>query len=111
MDNGAMIIDTPGMRELGMVDNAKGLEMTFSNISDLSHKCRYADCTHITEPGCAVIEAIDSGLLSQSEYDNYLRLQKEQEHYSNTKLDKKRKGKELSRMIKEVKANQKKNKF
>lgn len=111
MDNGAMIIDTPGMRELGMVDNTKGLEMTFSNISDLSHKCRYADCTHITEPGCAVIEAIENGSLSQSEYDNYLRLQKEQEHYSNTKLDKKRKGKELSRMIKEVKANQKNNKF
>lgn len=105
LPNGAMLIDTPGMRELGMVDNARGLEMTFSAMSDLAKACKYSDCTHTNEPGCAILEALEDGSLSESEYDNYIKLYKEQAHYAETLQDKKQKGKELARKIKEVKAS------
>lgn len=77
LKNGAMIIDTPGMRELGMWDAESGLSETFSDIESYFGKCRFSDCSHQSEPGCAVKESIKNGELSQERFDSYLKLKKE----------------------------------
>lgn len=77
LKNGVMIIDTPGMRELGMWDIGEGLSEAFSDIEELFTKCRFSDCTHKKEPGCAVIKAIEDGTLEYSRWKNYLLLKGE----------------------------------
>lgn len=77
LKNGAMIIDTPGMRELGMWDISEGLNDAFSDIETLAGKCRFRDCKHNTEPGCAVRKAIENGELDEARLDNYRKLQTE----------------------------------
>lgn len=74
LPNGAMVTDTPGMRELGMWDASEGIDTAFSDIEELTEKCRFSDCTHSGEPGCAVCEALESGKLSQSRWQSYLKL-------------------------------------
>lgn len=75
LPQGGIVIDTPGMRELG-IDSAD-LSKAFSDIDQLAEKCRFADCSHTSEPGCAVLEAIKSGALDSKRYDNYKKLQTE----------------------------------
>lgn len=86
LDSGVMIIDTPGMRELGMWDAADGLEHSFADIEQYFGKCRFRDCQHQSEPGCAVKQAIENGELSQARWNNYLQLKKESS-YSEGKDD------------------------
>ena len=69
-----MVIDTPGMRELGMWDSSEGLGITFADIEALTLKCRFSNCTHGNEPGCAVRAAIDSGELSEERWQSYQKL-------------------------------------
>ena len=73
------IIDTPGMRELQLLDNEEGLSRAFSDVEDLFSGCRFSDCRHDKEPGCAVKRAIASGTLAQERWDNYEKLQREVE--------------------------------
>ncbi len=75
--NGAMIIDTPGMRELGMWDVSTGLGETFTDVEELLGRCRFSDCHHETEPGCAIKRAIENGDLSIERWQSYLNLKKE----------------------------------
>ena len=77
LPNGAMIIDTPGMRELGMWNAEEGISKTFQDIEELTFLCKFTDCTHTNEPGCKVIEAIENGELSRERYEQYIKLQKE----------------------------------
>lgn len=77
LDSGVMIIDTPGMRELGMWDAANGLEHSFADIEQYFGKCKFRDCRHKSEPGCAVKRAIANGEISQERWNNYLQLKKE----------------------------------
>lgn len=77
LKNGVMIIDTPGMRELGMWDVSEGLGDAFSEIEDLAQRCRFRDCKHETEPGCAVIEAIRNGGLDESRLESYRKIKAE----------------------------------
>lgn len=77
LDSGVMIIDTPGMRELGMWDVSDGLGKTFSEIDELLVRCRFSDCTHTNEPGCAVTAALESGELSEERWESYLKLKRE----------------------------------
>ncbi|MFG1790939.1 ribosome small subunit-dependent GTPase A [Nocardia sp. NPDC049149] len=74
---GGTLIDTPGLRGVGLWDAAEGIEKTFSDIESFAALCRFADCAHHGEPGCAVQEAIDSGELTQRRFDSYQRLAKE----------------------------------
>ena len=74
---GAMIIDTPGMRELGMWDVSEGLADAFANVEQYIGKCRFSDCTHNQEPGCAIKAAIESGELEISRWKSYLKLKEE----------------------------------
>jgi ribosome biogenesis GTPase len=77
LKNGVMIIDTPGMRELGMWDVEEGLGEAFSDIEELFTECRFSDCTHQGEPGCAIQSAITAGILERARWKNYLNLKGE----------------------------------
>ena len=71
------LIDTPGIREVGLSADGSNLEEAFLDISDIAHQCRFRDCAHGAEPGCAVQEALAEGLLDPQRYENYLRLRRE----------------------------------
>lgn len=74
LPNGAAVIDTPGMRELGMWDASIGLSTAFSDIEELAARCRFGDCTHKNEPGCAVRSALQMGELSEERFLSYEKL-------------------------------------
>ena len=80
LPDGGIVIDTPGMRELALWDNEEGIERTFSDIAELALRCRFRDCSHQNEPGCAVQEALKDGTLNANRYRNYIKLQKELKH-------------------------------
>ncbi len=75
LPNGGIVIDTPGMRELGI--EGADLSKTFADIDELSTKCKFHDCTHTSEPNCAVQKAITNGLLTNERLANYVKLKKE----------------------------------
>ena len=102
LDQGAMLIDTPGMRELGNIGVKSGIEESFSDIYELSRNCRFKDCTHTLEVGCSVLGAVRSGSLNEAHYQDYLKLKKESEHYQMSYLEKRRKDKKFGQFIKSV---------
>ena len=77
LPTGAVLIDTPGMRELGLTDDASGVDTAFADISELAAGCRFNDCRHEGEPGCAVRAALGDGTLSEERWENYRKLQRE----------------------------------
>lgn len=79
LSGNGMVIDTPGMKELGMWGSEDDIDNSFEDIESLAKKCRFSDCKHETEPGCAVREAIENGALSVERYQNYRKLRKELE--------------------------------
>lgn len=83
LKNGACVIDTPGMRELGMWNNEQGLNEVFSDVEELFSKCRFSDCTHTCEPGCAVLGALKDGTLSQDRWNSYQKLTAENIYATN----------------------------
>ncbi len=108
LTNGGILIDNPGMREIGITDAQAGIEGAFSEITMRGRECRFADCTHVHEPGCAVREAVTRGELDEDMYDNYLKLSREAEYYEMTSLEKRRKDREFGRFIKKAKKDWKK---
>ena len=102
LDSGAMVIDTPGMRELGNFSVETGLDETFSEIITLSRKCRFSDCSHVEEKGCAVLEAVEKGLLSADRYQNYIKMNKESNYNEMSYLEKRKKDKQFGKLIKTV---------
>jgi ribosome biogenesis GTPase / thiamine phosphate phosphatase len=102
LNSGAMIIDTPGMRELGNFLNETGLDETFSDITGLSEKCKFSDCSHVHEKGCAILSAIKEGLIPESRYQNYLKMNKESVFNEMSYLEKKNKDKQFGKHIKNV---------
>jgi len=107
LEQGAMLIDTPGMRELGIVGADGGIAAGFEEFVSLSANCRYADCIHEHEPGCAVRAAIEAGKLSEERYSSYIKLKKESEFYGMSSLDKRKKDKSFGRFIKSAKKHMK----
>jgi len=77
LPSGAMVIDTPGMRSLGMWEADDGLSETYADVESLLGTCRFSDCRHETEPGCAILAAIESGELPASRFQAYMSLQRE----------------------------------
>ncbi len=77
LPGGGVLIDTPGLRGVGLVDASAGLERTFADVEELAAGCRFADCAHETEPGCAVLAAVEDGTLPQRRLDSYRRLLRE----------------------------------
>ena len=80
LPNGAFVIDTPGMRELGMWDSGDGIDTAFADIEELSRACRYTDCTHTAEPGCAVLCALADGTLDAARLASYRKLKTENDY-------------------------------
>lgn len=108
MKNGGIVVDNPGMREMGMVEASAGIEETFDDVALLAGQCTFRDCTHSHEPGCAVREAIKSGGLDRERYANYAKLKQEAEYFKMTELDKRRKDQRFGRYVKQVKKQIKK---
>ena len=111
LENGGILIDNPGMREVGIADTAYGLETTFDKIISLSQKCKFKDCTHANEIGCSVLEAVENGEIEKSAYENYLRLEREKAHFESTVEERRMKDKEFGKMIKNYKKEKSKNKY
>lgn len=100
LEGGGMIIDNPGMRELGLADAKEGVSNVFAEIEQLGKGCRFIDCTHQHEPGCKVLAAVESGDLSAEKYHSYIKLKKEANYYDMTSLEKRRKDKDFGKMVK-----------
>jgi ribosome biogenesis GTPase len=107
LNQGAMLIDTPGMRELGLLGMNEGVNQGFEDIVQLSLNCRYPNCGHTQEPGCAVRAAVTSGALTEDRYSSYIKLKKESEYHELSYLDKRKKDRTFGRFIKSVKKQMK----
>lgn len=103
LENGAMVIDNPGMRELGVFGAEGGIEASYSDILALASQCRFRDCTHTNEPGCAVLDALEDGRISAGHYENFVKLRRESEYYELSYADKRKKDKDFGRFIKSAK--------
>lgn len=103
MDSSGILIDTPGVREFGLaIDNSDSLAEIL-DISDYAKSCRFTDCEHINEPGCAVLEAVHSNLLDRKVYESYLKLRREAWHFSTSEHEKRKRDKSFSKLVDEVK--------
>lgn len=103
MDGSGVLIDTPGVREFGLaIDNPDSLTEMFE-ISDYAESCRFSDCKHIDEPGCAVLEAVHNGTLDHKVYESYLKLRREAWHFSASEHEKRKKEKSFTKLVEEVK--------
>ena len=100
LDNGGIIIDNPGMRGVGMTDSEDGIEEVFDEIVALSENCKFKDCTHTNEPGCAVLSAMKADKLDKNKYSNYIKLKKESKYYGMSDLEKRRKDHKFGKFIK-----------
>jgi len=107
LDNGAMLIDTPGMRELGNMSVDAGIDETFSEVVELSQHCKFNNCQHINEKGCAIQSAISDGSLSEKRYKNYLKMKNESAFNEMSYLEKKQKDKKFGKLIKSTMKNKK----
>lgn len=111
LENGGILVDNPGMREVGIADTTSGLEITFDKIVSLSQNCKFKDCTHTRETGCSILEAVEKGDIDKNSYENYLKLEREKAHFELTVVEKRKKDKELGKIIKNYKKDMNKNKY
>ncbi|MDF1644268.1 MAG: ribosome small subunit-dependent GTPase A [Pseudomonadales bacterium] len=100
LGNGAMLIDTPGMRELGNMSMDAGMEETFSEILALSQNCKFSNCSHTNEKGCSILAAINEGELSEQRYKNYKKMKNESEFNEMSYSEKRKKDKDFGKLIK-----------
>jgi ribosome biogenesis GTPase len=99
------------MRELGIIDNPDGIKSTFEEIYNLSLNCRFTNCTHTSESGCAILEAIVKGEINKDSLENYRKMRREQERFQTTIAEKHKKDQELGRLYKSIVKEKKKNKY
>jgi ribosome biogenesis GTPase len=107
LPGGGAVIDTPGMREIGVWGDEDGLADVFPEIDDLAVSCRFRDCRHDSELGCAVLAALESGSLDEGRYNNFMKLRDEFESLERRKgqrarMEERREGRRFSRMVREV---------
>jgi ribosome biogenesis GTPase / thiamine phosphate phosphatase len=110
LENGAMMIDTPGMRELGVTESEAGVQTTFQDIYQLTLECRLPSCTHTSEKGCAVTQALDEGTIDTASLENFRKIVREQEHFSATIAEKRKKDRDTGKLYKRILIEKKKNK-
>ncbi len=111
LNNGGILIDNPGMREVGIADAKIGLETTFETILEYAKNCRFIDCTHVHEKDCAILAAVESGEIDKDSYANFRKMEKEKLHFESDLIERKKKDKDFGRMIKNVKKQRKNNKY
>ncbi len=100
LDNGALLIDTPGMRELGMIAVSESIDDSFSDIRRLSEGCRFKDCAHTAELGCAILAAVEEGNLGRERFQSYLKLMKESAYHEMSYVERRKKDRQFGRMVK-----------
>lgn len=111
LPTGALLIDTPGMREMQLWSADQGLDDTFAEIVELAAGCHFPDCSHTQEKGCAVLAAVENGQLSQERYDNFVKLNKEMAYLDRKQdqksaLASKRKNKKIHKAMKKFRKNE-----
>ncbi len=106
--NGALLIDTPGMRELGNMSIDAGIDETFSEILELAELCQFRDCSHTNEKGCAILAAIKAGELDEQRYKNYVKMKNESAFHDMSYSEKRKKDKKFGKMVKSVMKSKKK---
>lgn len=106
LPSGSLFIDTPGMRELGNFNVESGMAETFDDILALAPHCRYADCTHQHESGCAVLAAVRDGRLDENRFENYLKMEREAAHYQRSYLERRRRDKTFGKIVKQYRTSQ-----
>jgi ribosome biogenesis GTPase / thiamine phosphate phosphatase len=102
VDRNAYLVRGEEQEVLGLLGASDGIDDSFSDIHALSLNCRFANCTHVQEPGCAVLQAIQADELSEDRYQSYLKLRKESEHYNMSYVEKRKKDKDFGRHVKAV---------
>jgi len=107
MKTGGILMDTPGMREIGLADTREGVELTFEDIHQIARKCKFSDCTHTNEPSCAVRQAIQEGKIDEPTLINYKKLEREVERFSSSEADKRKRDKQTGRLYKQILKEQK----
>lgn len=100
LENGAIVIDNPGMREIGIAETNNGVDTIFQEISELSKLCKFSDCSHTNEKGCNVIDAVETGKLDKDKYANYINLKKEADYYEMSDYEKRKKDRQFGKYIK-----------
>jgi ribosome biogenesis GTPase len=94
-----MVIDTPGMRELGVMDVETGLNDTFSEIAELAGECKFKDCTHTLEEGCAILKALEDGTITRERYQSYRKMFKEAEYNEMSYVEKRQEDKNFGKFM------------
>lgn len=102
LENGGILIDNPGTREVGIADSGMGMDNVFEEIRVLSKACKYSNCSHMHEPDCAVLKAIDKNELDKDKYNNYIKLKQESDYYNMTNLEKRQKNRKFGQFIKKA---------
>jgi ribosome biogenesis GTPase len=100
--DGGWLIDTPGMREIQLTNVAAGIREVFEEIDALASKCRFGDCTHETEPGCAVLDAIERGTIDQARLARWRKLAAEEHRNSETLAERRARDKDFGKMVRSV---------
>ncbi|MFW0792460.1 ribosome small subunit-dependent GTPase A [Gordonia sp. CPCC 205515] len=108
LPHGGVLLDTPGLRGIGIPGADDGLDRTFAEFTELAQACRFADCAHVAEPGCAVLAAVEAGDITRRRVDNFHRLQRENAHAqartdARLRAELERSRKEISRHIRALK--------
>ncbi len=111
LENGGIVIDNPGMRELGMTESTEGIKTTFREILNLSLQCKFPDCRHINETGCTVLEALEKGIIDRKSLENFRKIEREQQLFQSTVAERRRKDRQFGRLCKQIMNEKKKNKF
>jgi len=102
LPGGALLVDTPGMRELGAIAVEVGIEETFSEIAALAAQCRFADCSHTREKGCAILSALEAEEIPRERYESYMKLARESAFHEMSFLEKRKKDREFGKMVRTV---------
>jgi ribosome biogenesis GTPase len=110
LPSGALLLDTPGMRELQLSGCEHGVDETFAEITALSQQCKFSDCHHGKEPGCAVRQAITAGKLDERRLDSYLKLMREQAFNKATLAERRAQDREFGRYVRSVMKSRKEEK-
>ncbi len=111
LKSGGILIDNPGMREVGIADTSRGLETTFQSILDYAQNCQFKDCTHTHEKKCAILEALENSEIDEKSYSNFIKMEKEKIHFESDAIERKKKDKDFGKMIKNVKKQRKDHKY
>lgn len=102
LPGGALLIDTPGMRELGTIGMEAGIDETFDEVASLAADCKFNDCTHTSEAGCAILAALEAGQIDPDRYEHYLKLQRESAYHEMTYVEKRKRDKAFGKMAKAI---------